>query len=84
MQSVNNADAMGYDRLIERAKAETPAQNFDIAHETVFDKLLSDYFLDKRGEYKDSNKLLKDLTKIFEDKTVASFGLTGLPHLQMT
>ena len=75
---------MGYDNLVERAKAETAGQNFDIAHETVFDKLLADYFLDKRGEYKDSNKLLKDLSKIFEDKTAASFGLTGLPHLQLT
>jgi len=30
------------------------------------DKLLADYFLDKRGEYKSSNKMVKDLVQILE------------------
>ena len=61
-QNVNNQDALGYDNLINRAKAESAQENFDLAHETVFEKLLADYFLGKRGEYKESNALLKDLS----------------------
>ena len=59
LQSVNNQDAIGYDRLFERAQSETAAKNFETAHETVFEKLLGDYFLAKRGEYKESNNLFK-------------------------
>ena len=58
---------MGYDKLMERASAGTADENFDLAHETVFDKLLADYFLSKRGEYKESNTLLKDLATVFAD-----------------
>lgn len=66
MQSVNNEHALGFDNLTERAQQSTATQNFETAHETVFDQLLADYFLGKRGEYKESNKLLKDLSQIFE------------------
>lgn len=62
LQNVNNLDALGYDNLLERAKTTSAQQNFETAHETVFEKLLADYFLEKRGEYKESNKLLKDLS----------------------
>lgn len=58
MQTVNNTNAIGYDNLLERAQSETAAENFNTAHESVFDKLLADYYLGKRGEYKESNKLL--------------------------
>jgi len=34
----------------------------------VFDKLLADYFLSKRGEYKESNNLMKELSEIFGTK----------------
>lgn len=54
--------------MFERAKSSTAEENLKSAHENVFDKLLADYFLDKRGEYKESNKLLKQLSEIFEDK----------------
>lgn len=67
LQGINNTDAIGYDRVFERAKAETAAENFDVAHESVFEKLLGDYFLAKRGEYKESNKLFKELNlHVFE------------------
>jgi hypothetical protein len=53
--------------MFERSKTNTAEENLKLAHENVFDKLLADYFLDKRGEYKESNKLLKQLSSIFED-----------------
>jgi hypothetical protein len=62
MQSVNNTNAIGYDKLLERGLSETAAENFNAAHESVFDKLLADYYLGKRGEYKESNKLLQELS----------------------
>lgn len=64
LQNINNADAMGYDNLMKRTTAASASENFDAAHETVFDKLLADYFLGKRGEYKESNKLMKDLANV--------------------
>ena len=67
MTSINNANALGYDNMFERSKTNTAEENLKLAHENVFDKLLADYFLDKRGEYKESNKLLKQLSSIFED-----------------
>lgn len=39
-----------------------------MAHETVFDKLLADYFLGKRGEYKESNNLMRELAEVFKDE----------------
>lgn len=39
-----------------------------MAHETVFDKLLADYYLGKRGEYKESNNLMKQLADVFTDE----------------
>jgi hypothetical protein len=32
------------------------------------DKLLADYFLGRRGEYAESNKVMQQLTKVFEEK----------------
>ena len=65
LQNINNADAMGYDNLMKRTTSATASENFESAHETVFDKLLADYFLGKRGEYKESNKLMKELADVF-------------------
>jgi hypothetical protein len=65
LQNINNADAMGYENLMKRSTSVSASENFDAAHETVFDKLLADYFLGKRGEYKESNKLMKELADVF-------------------
>lgn len=65
LQNINNADAMGYDNMMKRTTSASATENFDAAHETVFDKLLADYFLGKRGEYKESNKLMKELADVF-------------------
>jgi len=60
---LNNEDAIGYNNL--EARAANIAQNKELAHETVFDQMLADYFLQKRGEIKKSNGLLKDLESVF-------------------
>lgn len=59
LQNLNNQDAIGYDNLTERAKAESAEENFNLAHETVFDKLLADYYLGKRGSTKSQTSFLK-------------------------
>lgn len=56
---------MGYDNLMKRTTAASATENFEAAHESVFDKLLADYFLGKRGEYKESNKLMRELAGVF-------------------
>jgi len=58
---------LGYDRLVERAAAPSVAEAADIAHDHPLDKLLAEYFLSKRGENVEMNKMLKDLAKVFED-----------------
>ena len=63
LDHLNNEQAIGYDNL--EARAADIANNKELAHETVFDKLLADYFLQKRGDYKKSNKVLADLEKLF-------------------
>ncbi len=67
----NNEHAIGFDNIEARVAADTAAGNFEAAHENVFDKLLADYFLAKRGEYKESNKLMGELQEIFEQKDFA-------------
>ena len=62
MQGVNNTEAMGYDNLDKRDGT------FNNSHTQVFDKLLSDYYLSQRGDYAESNKVMEQLTTIFEDK----------------
>jgi len=71
LQSVNNEHAIGYDNFEARAAANTPQGNYEAAHESVFDKLLADYFLTKRGEYKEMNNLANELSKIFEHEHIA-------------
>ena len=41
---------------------ERREQTRDLAHDTIFDKLLADYFLNKRGQFKKSNELLNSLS----------------------
>ena len=67
LHHLNNEEAIGYRNLEERAG--DIANNKDLAHETVFDKMLADYFLQKRGDYKKGNQLLTKLEAIFGDDT---------------
>lgn len=62
MQEVNNTKAMGYDNLDKRDGT------FANSHTQVFDKLLSDYYLSQRGDYAEANKVMEQLTSIFETK----------------
>lgn len=63
MHDVNNENAIGYNNLYERAG--NIEKNHELAHESVFDQVLADYFLKKRGDIKQSSKLLNDLTELF-------------------
>jgi hypothetical protein len=63
LHHLNNEEAIGYDNL--EARAADLTQNRNLAHESVFDKMLADFFLSKRGEYKKSNALHKDLEELF-------------------
>jgi hypothetical protein len=63
---LNNDQAIGFRNLEERAK--NVENNKLIAHETVFDEMLADYFLQKRSDYQKGNKLMTDLEKIFDSK----------------
>ena len=58
---LNNDQAIGYRNLEERAK--DVSKNAELAHESVFDEMLADYFLQKRGDFKKGNKLMSDLEK---------------------
>jgi hypothetical protein len=45
MNEVNNLDAIGYDNLQKRFETSDEKKNRDLAHQTIFDKVLADYFL---------------------------------------
>lgn len=68
MQTVNNADVLGYDNLLERAQAETTAEAAEAAYDHPLDRLLADYFLANRGNYLETNKMLKGLADIFHEE----------------
>jgi len=68
MQDVNNTQGLGYDNLESRSGATNDHSTFENSHDSVFDKLLSDYYLGQRGEYAESNKLMGQLTDVFEQK----------------
>lgn len=63
---LNNDQAIGFRNLEERAS--DIENNKSIAHESVFDEMLADYFLQKRSDYKKGNKLMTDLEKNFDAK----------------
>jgi hypothetical protein len=48
----------------------------------VFDKLLAEYFLNKRGEYKESSKLLNQLAEIFENPQAKLLDGNAMDHLE--
>lgn len=46
MQDINNTHAIGYDHLDSRSGSTDKGQStYESAHESVFDKLLADYYL---------------------------------------
>ena len=66
MQDVSNTQAIGFDNLAKKAGATDDSRSFESAHESVFDKMLADYYLSQRGEYAEANKLMKQLTEVFD------------------
>jgi len=63
---VNNAEAVGFDNLQERV--QDPERNRDLAHESVFDKLLAEYFLTKRASIHNVNQLVDSISAQFDDR----------------
>lgn len=63
MLDVNNKDAIGYSNLEERFA--NVKENREIAHESIFDKLLAEYFLQKRGQFSKSKELMDDINSTF-------------------
>jgi hypothetical protein len=51
LDHLNNENGIGYNNLEGRADG-------DPAHDSPFDKMMAEYFLEKRTEYKDSNQLM--------------------------
>jgi len=48
-----------------KERMNNPEKNRDIAHDSTFDKVLAEYFLQKRQDVKGSNTLLKQMTEQF-------------------
>lgn len=65
LENINNEKAIGYNNL--EARAADLENNTDLAHETVFDKMLAEFYMKNRGEYKQGNKMKADLEKHFEE-----------------
>ena len=65
---MSNTQAIGFDNLDKRAGGPDDARSFESAHESVFDKMLADYYLSQRGEYAEANKVMSQLTDVFEKK----------------
>jgi hypothetical protein len=57
LQDLSNLKKIGLEGLVD-----------DKASQTILDKLLADYFLNKRGQYVSSNELLEQLNKQFGPK----------------
>jgi len=56
-------NAIGYDRIVERL--QSPEHSEEIAQENYFEKMLAEYFLDKRKDYKASKDMLEVLNEQF-------------------
>lgn len=54
-------NAVGYDRIIERLQA--PENSSELAHENLAEKLLGEYYIDKRKDYKASKEMLEVLNQ---------------------
>jgi len=66
MRNIINTNAIGYDNLSERTDAQSANQSYDAAHPHIMDKLLAEYHLKTRNEFVEANKLIKQLTDVFE------------------
>lgn len=75
MYNLNHLDkSMGFDNLVERANSRTTKGQADAGQKTVVDKLLADYFMGKKSEYKEANKMIYDLAAVFDEgKSADSF-----------
>lgn len=56
-------NSIGYDNLIERLQA--PEKSYDLAHKNLAEKLLAEYYIDKRKDYRASKEMLEALDKEF-------------------
>ena len=61
-------NAVGYDRILERLQA--PENSAELAHENLAEKLLAEYYIDKRKDYKVSKELLEVLNKNFTPSAI--------------
>ena len=77
MDQITGTQSMGYDNISKTGAAETASEKFAASQQTVFDKLLADYFLGRRGEYAESNKVMQQLTEVFEKKRGVTFSGDG-------
>jgi hypothetical protein len=59
-EKINEKDLLSVDKDREE-QAEWIKEGRDLAHETVFDKLLADYYLSKRDQYTKSKELIHQL-----------------------
>jgi hypothetical protein len=67
MSDISNTDAVGYDKLEERAA--NPDQNRVLAHSAMFDQLLAEYFVQKRQQVVNINELIDKLGSRFTQDT---------------
>jgi hypothetical protein len=67
MAEFSNTEAVGFDNLEQRA--EDPSQNRNLAHKTLFDKLLSEYFTQKRQQVVNINELMDKVSSKFGAET---------------
>lgn len=61
-------DAVGYDRIIERL--QDPANSGEIAHQNIAEKMLAEYYINKRKDFKASKEMLEALDKEFNAATL--------------
>ena len=73
---MNNEDAIGFQKLEERAA--DIENNKDIAHDSVFDQMLAEYFLQKRGDVRHGNKLINELEKQFQEMGYGEDHVSGI------
>ncbi len=59
LNTPNQKEQNELDRIL--TQTPTPNSTRDLAHETAFDKLLADFFLNKRNQFKKSRELIDQL-----------------------
>lgn len=71
LQHLSNTEAVGLNNLEQRALS--PEKNRELAHETMFDKLLAEYFLQKRQQIVNVNDLIDKLGQKLGQDTFNNF-----------